>query len=237
MAGWGDEEIRQLAKAYFHVLREESAGRSVNKTSILTSLDAGGFTRGIQNRKDRCARISEQLQLRGLPIVAGWRPPGAVGRTPTSLANQEQIWRVIEPMLAAELGIAEATDDPTELEIRAASLTMITATSTAPPGSLHPTVSTSVASTFFRDPGVVRYVREVAADKCELCGSVAPFVTDTLRPYLEIHHVKRLADGGSDRVTNAVALCPNCHRRCHHASDRISAVQTLYRTVSRLVME
>lgn len=115
---WSDEEIRLLAKAYFHVLREESAGRRVNKTAILNELDSGGFTRGIQYRKDECARISEQLQMRGLPIVAGWRPPGAVGRTPTSAAGQAQIWRVIEPMLPSETGSAP-TEDKNELEARA----------------------------------------------------------------------------------------------------------------------
>ncbi len=32
---------------------------------------------------------------------------------------------------------------------------------------------------------------------------------------LEVHHVIRLADGGSDTINNSVALCPNCHRELH----------------------
>ncbi|MGY2275730.1 MULTISPECIES: HNH endonuclease [Pseudomonas] len=35
-------------------------------------------------------------------------------------------------------------------------------------------------------------------------------------PRLEAHQAHRLAQKGSDRITNAVALCPNCHQR----SDR-----------------
>jgi 5-methylcytosine-specific restriction enzyme A len=35
-------------------------------------------------------------------------------------------------------------------------------------------------------------------------------------PFLEVHHLRTLADGGSDRVSNAVALCPNCHRQMHY---------------------
>jgi 5-methylcytosine-specific restriction endonuclease McrA len=30
------------------------------------------------------------------------------------------------------------------------------------------------------------------------------------------HHVKQLAHGGEDTVENAIAVCPNCHRKAHH---------------------
>ncbi|HHZ90859.1 TPA: HNH endonuclease [Candidatus Poribacteria bacterium] len=29
--------------------------------------------------------------------------------------------------------------------------------------------------------------------------------------YLEIHHLRQLAAGGSDTIQNAVVVCPNCH--------------------------
>ncbi|WP_421188799.1 HNH endonuclease [Aeromonas enteropelogenes] len=29
----------------------------------------------------------------------------------------------------------------------------------------------------------------------------------------------RLSDGGPDHPANVIALCPNCHRRAHHALD------------------
>jgi 5-methylcytosine-specific restriction protein A len=31
-----------------------------------------------------------------------------------------------------------------------------------------------------------------------------------------VHHRVRLADGGDDTTDNAVALCPNCHRKAHY---------------------
>ena len=40
----------------------------------------------------------------------------------------------------------------------------------------------------------------------------APFIKENGAPFLEIHHLKRLADGGSDTISNTVAICPNCHR-------------------------
>ena len=44
----------------------------------------------------------------------------------------------------------------------------------------------------------------------------APFNKPTGEPFLEVHHVIGLAEGGPDIVENAVALCPNCHREAHH---------------------
>ncbi|WP_147195697.1 HNH endonuclease [Rummeliibacillus stabekisii] len=39
-------------------------------------------------------------------------------------------------------------------------------------------------------------------------------------PNLEVHHIKRLADGEEDTVENAIAVCPNCHRELHFGHSR-----------------
>lgn len=68
-----------------------------------------------------------------------------------------------------------------------------------------------------RDPSVVAYALQKANGICGDCGNPAPFVSSrTGLPYLEVHHIKMLKDGGSDTVDNVVALCPNCHRERHH---------------------
>jgi len=70
---------------------------------------------------------------------------------------------------------------------------------------------------FVRSPDVVAEVRYLANGICGRCGQPAPFNRRADgSPYLEVHHVRQLADGGDDTVANAVALCPNCHRRQHH---------------------
>lgn len=56
-------------------------------------------------------------------------------------------------------------------------------------------------------------------------------------PYLEVHHVMPLACHGSDTPSNAVALCPNCHRRCHYAIDRDQFKLALYENIPRLILE
>jgi len=66
-----------------------------------------------------------------------------------------------------------------------------------------------------RDPYVVEYVKLCANGICDLCGSAAPFKSKSGEPYLELHHIVWLSKGGDDTVSNAAALCPNCHRKMH----------------------
>jgi 5-methylcytosine-specific restriction endonuclease McrA len=75
-------------------------------------------------------------------------------------------------------------------------------------------------SDFVRCQRVVAWVLVHADGKCEYCQCPAPFRDACGLPFLEVHHVRPLAEGGSDTVDNAVALCPNCHRAAHHAKDR-----------------
>ncbi|ABB38016.2 HNH endonuclease [Oleidesulfovibrio alaskensis G20] len=70
---------------------------------------------------------------------------------------------------------------------------------------------------FRRSPVVAARVLLRAGGFCECCGAPAPFVSraDNL-PYLEVHHVRPLAEGGADTPANCMALCPNCHRQFHY---------------------
>jgi 5-methylcytosine-specific restriction protein A len=104
-----------------------------------------------------------------------------------------------------------------------------------PAGSERPRNVEITQATFARDPRVRAWVLATAKGFCEACANQAPFYTDDGSPYLEVHHVKMLADGGSDQITNAVALCPNCHRRFHHSADRKSFVTSIYQRVRRLI--
>jgi 5-methylcytosine-specific restriction protein A len=67
-----------------------------------------------------------------------------------------------------------------------------------------------------RNPDVVAESLARSDGKCERCKNKAPF--NRLKdgtPYLEVHHVIRLADGGLDVLDNTLAVCPNCHRELH----------------------
>ena len=74
-----------------------------------------------------------------------------------------------------------------------------------------------ISTAFIRNPDVIAEVLLRAGGTCELCKSPAPFTRQSDgSPYLEVHHRIRLADSGEDTVTNAIAICPNCHRREHY---------------------
>lgn len=46
---------------------------------------------------------------------------------------------------------------------------------------------------------------ELAGHRCTICSA----------PWLEIHHIDELGDGGETRYNNLIVLCPNCHTRVH----------------------
>jgi 5-methylcytosine-specific restriction protein A len=73
-----------------------------------------------------------------------------------------------------------------------------------------------LAVIFIRNPDVVAEVLHRADGRCGRCKKSAPFLRKKDQsPYLEVHHMIQLADGGQDTVENAIALCPNCHRELH----------------------
>ena len=46
---------------------------------------------------------------------------------------------------------------------------------------------------------------EMSAHRCTIC----------LAPWVEIHHIDELAEGGQTTYENLIVLCPNCHTRVH----------------------
>jgi len=65
-----------------------------------------------------------------------------------------------------------------------------------------------------RAEAVRQYALKRAAGICESCRQPAPFHTKK-GPYLEVHHLHRLSDGGPDHPDAVAAICPNCHREIH----------------------
>lgn len=95
----------------------------------------------------------------------------------------------------------------------------------------------STTTEYSRSPVVAEYILQRSGGICECCQGSAPFRRENDEPYLEIHHVKMLSDGGSDTISNTVAVCPNCHRELHHGMNRKQLQSALYARVPRLVRE
>lgn len=83
-------------------------------------------------------------------------------------------------------------------------------------GSDSPKKYSVTTMAYARDPRVVYLALKRANGICEDCNMAAPFIrrSDSL-PYLEVHHKITLSNGGPDILENAIALCPNCHRKRH----------------------
>lgn len=79
----------------------------------------------------------------------------------------------------------------------------------------HPKSKMTEIEVVQRSSIVANIVKERAAGVCQLCNKPAPFYNKSGEAYLECHHVEWIARGGADEIYNAVALCPNCHRKMH----------------------
>ena len=135
----------------------------------------------------------------------------------TSVITASEVWS------AEELEVIPASD---ELEKRVGNLRP-KALTVKPEGQSLPRKTQSTVTSFYRDPLVKAWVLENANGVCELCNANAPFTDKHGFPFLEVHHVHTLAEGGSDTIENAAALCPNCHRRCHYGEDMEKALKEL----------
>lgn len=78
---------------------------------------------------------------------------------------------------------------------------------------------TSTSSQYYRSTPVKEYAKARADGRCECCGEPAPFDDKESEPYLEVHHVDELGEGGTDRPDRVVAVCPNCHMCIHYGAD------------------
>ena len=62
---------------------------------------------------------------------------------------------------------------------------------------------------------MVQYALRRAKGFCQLCDLPAPFLKKDGTPFLEVHHIEYLSNGGDDTIENVAAICPNCHRKMH----------------------
>lgn len=70
-----------------------------------------------------------------------------------------------------------------------------------------------------RSNEIREYVLRRAQGVCELTGEKAPFHKPNGDPYLEVHHIRKLSDGGLDHPINCAAITPNAHRHIHFGAS------------------
>lgn len=229
---WSDAELAVAVDAYLAMLTQQIEGKQIKKAEIVRGLQQGGLhRRSISSISRRMSNISSVLYERKMPLVRGYAPLPNVGSTVKV--------RIAELLIRGGLDrIAPfaATDDQSQLAERVSSLRK-TGLQFVPPGVDVPRQVLTTTTTFVRDPAVKAWILLAANGECEGCKQPAPFLGVDGLPYLEVHHVMPLANHGSDRISNAAALCPNCHSRCHRSLDRDEFRMRLYEQIARLEIE
>jgi 5-methylcytosine-specific restriction protein A len=222
--GWSKEELRASVDAYAEMQRKERKGEPFTKTRYYEDL-AAKFGRTEKAFEYRMQNISYVMTLLGRDWLTGLKPAKNVG------AN---VAAEIEAMIAQAEGKQFVPVAAFEIEAREEAKKK---NLSKPEGNRHPTATPSAITQYQRDAAVKAWVLQQAKGKCESCEQMAPFNGSDGLPFLEVHHVRQLADNGSDTVTNAVALCPNCHRELHYGENSRALVLRLYERVTRLVRE
>lgn len=165
--------------------------------------------------------------------------PRDIGAAPMLSARNSEYYEVVDPKELEQSNRAAKNKRSTFNKDRffnrvcwlLANPTFLKAT---PKGNESPARKQQEQLTIQRSPSVAAWVRLNADGKCELCKRKAPFEDRAGLPFLEVHHVIALAEGGPDTIQNAVAVCPNCHRALHFSSKASNLEENLYSSITRL---
>jgi 5-methylcytosine-specific restriction protein A len=226
---WSDPELSAALEAYLHALQLSLAGKPVKPASVIANLHEGALqNRTLHSLELRMRNISSVLYDLKLPYLPQWRPARNVGSR-----VKARIVGLIPKTDIFKLEIYSETTERDLLEKRV-SLLRKQKEIALPNGSLQPDWEMKNIKFFYRNPAIKAWILENAKGICEGCDSPAHFRGSDGLPYLEVHHVLPLSQGGSDRTENTVALCSNCHTRCHYSIDRDEFKLYLYQKVIRL---
>ena len=197
----------------------------------------GNIQRGYNQSREHI-RLLEEEGYKLFTFLMDAKEPSDSSNEPVTIKGFEP--RLIEKKLKRDgknwFAIQSFASEPTGFE-RQSRPQFSAPSDSIPSGNAAPTRTASTSMGFERSSEVKTWVLKNSKGICEYCESVGPFETSSGEIFLEVHHVRALADGGSDKIENAVAICPNCHRGFHHSRDKDKMVESLFSRVSRLVKE
>lgn len=221
---WTEAELKAAVIAYADMYYKELAGQSFVKKHYYQEL-ASRFERTEKSFEFRMQNISYIYSLMGRNWVNGLKPAKNVGAGNAA---------ILEKMICEvdEVELPQVAQFESEVLKYKAKKKL-----PKPAGIKEPSKSYSSVTNYTRDPKVKAWVLKESNGQCESCNSDAPFITSEGFPFLEVHHLKRLCDGGSDTISNAVAVCPNCHRELHYGINKSVLTSALYSKIRRLTRE
>ena len=220
---WNKKELLASVNSYMEMKRKEVEGITFSKKEYYQKLSRK-FDRTEKSFEYRMQNISFVFSEMGREWIKGLRPAKNVGSN--VFKEIEEIINNLDNKFSKNASFQNQVDNLIKNKKRK-----------EPKGSRTPKVYRSEVIQYIRDPAVTAWVLDLANGICESCKEPAPFIKPNGTKFLEVHHVKQLADGGSDTITNAVALCPNCHSELHYGVNKFNKKTDIYKSVKRLKFE
>lgn len=263
---WREEELAAAVRAYLSMLSKEKASKPYNKKDVYREL-ATKFGRTDKAFEYRMQNISHVLNAMGHQWIAGLKPAKNVGNGIANVIEKQILTQEGHDLSMAALvfpnagvvrefdrdkdgqilwpfraGVSDedlgfTPEDFEELERQANHSRTVEVGTTAPAGVMCPEEVSSDRREFARDKTVVTWVVARSNGVCECCMKPAPFNKPDGTPFLEVHHLRQLANKGTDRVSNAIAACPNCHRQLHFGANAPALLDDIYGRVTGLERE
>jgi 5-methylcytosine-specific restriction protein A len=221
---WSREELKAAVSAYVEMQSKGRQGLSFEKKAYYRNL-ATTYGRSEKAFEYRMQNISYVLAVLGRDWLVGLKPAKNVG---------VRVAAVIEELLSEIEG--KNLNPRVELEVKVRDEFRIPNLQ-KPIGNRSPGAITATVTQYKRDSLVKAWILQCADGICECCQHPASFLGSDGYPYLEVHHVRHMADGGTDTVSNTVALCPNCHREIHYGINSKVLIEKLYQNIGRLIPE
>ncbi|PTT27376.1 HNH endonuclease [Pseudomonas sp. HMWF021] len=230
-SGWTDEELGASVDGYLDIQarypNDQKFNKSLEHKRLQNGVLAGRNTKSIDYRLQNITALFEDL---GLKTISSYKPKVNLGSGITA-----RLIKILESkgLITLDSGTPSTQEESSLRNVQRAKQRDFVS---EPEGVQIPQQIVRTTKTYARISKVKDWILFNAKGFCEGCGQPGPFEMNG-EPYLEVHHVKHLSDNGTDFKTNTVALCPNCHRRCHHSDDREAFTAWLYDNVGRLEKE
>lgn len=215
---WSDAEMEDSVREYVRMINLSRSGEKLNKAKIYRELSSR-HKRGAKSYEFRMQNISYVFELMGRAWVPGLKPKRNI--TALQVEIIENLVASIEkkPFEARALFEAKVRESSKKDNLN------------KPIGDAKPKMITTTS--YARNPDVKAWVLNRANGICECCNHKAPFETEENKPFLEVHHITPLVDGGTDTVENCAGICPNCHRMLHFGKGRENKSTALLNNISK----
>jgi hypothetical protein len=221
---WSRDEVIAALHLYAD-LWDKPVSRGIGSPVEQLAQKIGRVPTGVYNKLMNLRSLDPRVEQKGLPSVgnADRQVWAEFFDVPTMTLNQPRLELEFARLWRSAAG-TEASVADTEQEVRRLSeksLDELMAAYQNRKQPKKPARRTTQQAIYDRSALVIAIARKRAESRCEVSGCTSPtFLTDEDAPFVEIHHLLPLANGGDDTIANAACLCPIHHREIHYGVRR-----------------